>query len=303
MRFKKTNALMLVAFCCLQAPLLNGQTDFFQPNAKWVYAFRVPFGQFSGHFVFAYVGDTTLIGRDSRIINRTTYYSDFDDPTIPLDTVEQSPLYFSQSGDSILYYTGDDFKLLWRTQLSPGDSFVIPDQFAPYTVGVDSSINTVVDGQSVVKSWISGSTMYGLPGSDIIYDIFGPRGGFFYYSCWGFFDCYPPSLCRYQNSIIGEVMIEGYNCENVVSSSTNLYRHNISIYPNPNSGSFFVQLTDESIQNVKIEIFSITGQQIASQELQSWQGNEVILPAVPTGYYICKIQSDVSVFITRFLVQ
>ena len=98
-------------------------------------------------------------------------------------------------------------------------------------------------------------------------------------------------------------MIEGHNCENVVSSSTDLYVHDISVYPNPNSGSFFIQLTDESIQNVKIEIFSITGQQIASQELQSWQGNEVILPDVPPGYYICKIQSDVSIVITRFLVQ
>lgn len=75
-----------------------------------------------------------------------------------------------------------------------------------------------------------------------------------------------------------------------------------SIYPNPNRGTFTVDLPGANLPTTTLEVFDLQGRKVWSQPLFSNRG-EVQLPQVPAGVYQVRVQSDDQVYRGRFVKQ
>ena len=271
------------------------QIDFFPPGAEWYFSYKYPgLIEARGYTRYAYTGDVEIGGREAKRLDRTTYKLDYDNPTIPIDTINDEPLYMVQSGDSILYYADSVYQLLWRIGLQGGQQFEFTDYWGDiFQMNVDSTETVMVDNQETVKMWISGGNMYGQSGRTIIYDRFGPINGFRYYFCWGWYDCYDASLCRYKSDATGVVDIAGHYCDNLLASSTEPKIDGINIYPNPTSDALFISTPGGSIESIRISLFDPTGQLLHSDNLAEALNYSVDLSPYASGMYFCIVGTQI----------
>jgi hypothetical protein len=274
---------------------VNAQIDFFPPGAEWYFSFKTPgLLEARGYTRYAYAGDVEIGGREASQLDLTTYILDYDNPTIPIDTIYEEPLYIVQSGDSILYYTDSVYQLLWRMDVQAGEQFGFSNKWGDiYQMNVDSTKTVIVDNQETVKMWISGGTMYGQWGSTVIYDRFGPVNGFRYYACWGWYDCYDSSLCRYKSDATGVVDFNGYYCDNLLASATDPQPDGIHVYPNPANDALYISCPDDWNESIRINLFDQTGQLVYDRSLPSSQNNTVDLSSFVPGMYYCRVGAQV----------
>ncbi len=73
-------------------------------------------------------------------------------------------------------------------------------------------------------------------------------------------------------------------------STTDFTESNIKLYPNPNNGTFVINLNAMEINKAKIEIFSINGQLIFTKQLAN--NAETVDFKAATGIYFAKISND-----------
>ena len=69
---------------------------------------------------------------------------------------------------------------------------------------------------------------------------------------------------------------------------------NISIYPNPNTGEFVIEMNVLKIQDVKITLINITGQVIYSENLKRFKGvyfKRIDIKGLSTGVYQLQIKT------------
>lgn len=93
----------------------------------------------------------------------------------------------------------------------------------------------------------------------------------------------------------------------VMDFSTSVYDivkdNQISIYPNPNKGSFTLILNEMlSTENAKAEIFNIYGQAIHTAGIHN-KTQQISLPTLPAGIYILKTTIENQVYTKRFIIQ
>jgi hypothetical protein len=215
---------------------------------------------------------------------------DYNNPGIILDTIPLWPLYAAQEGDSILYYSSEGFQTLWRITPQAGESFQFDEPGWPftYTINVDSLTSKNIGGFDVNLIWLSGGTGFGQNGRELVYDQFGPTHGFFYYDCWGALDCTPLHLCRYANSVIGEVQIDGKYCENLPTTTYDIFSHgNIGVYPNPTSGIININFGESYHEPVLLDVYTVSGRLVYSERV--YYGTTVDLSAIEQGVYICRV--------------
>ena len=62
-----------------------------------------------------------------------------------------------------------------------------------------------------------------------------------------------------------------------------------NVYPNPNSGVFFIDMSNNIQEDVLIEIINSMGQVVFSDQFSSKDQIEVNLTQLPTGVYIARI--------------
>lgn len=291
----KTIYFFAISLLCIlgYSDKLIAQVDFFPSGAKWDYGFSAPgLLRVKGFTHFNVIGDTVIDARPSKILGRMTYLFDYDLPTTPTDTLYYPHFYMAQTHDSILYYQDGYFQFLWKMVVQSGDSYDVVDDIFTYTMDVVNVETLNFDTLEVHKISIEGGTMYGQSGEDIIYDQFGPNSGFIYYQCWGFYDCYSPSLCRYSNDAINEVKFPGVNCDILSTATSELKNISFHTYPNPFNKSFFVSLPEKIVAQTQLEIYTTSGQFLSSQILLDGNASEVVFGDLPCGTYICKIRSQ-----------
>lgn len=291
---KKANPLLLTFLfvsCFIQH--LHAQTSFFPQGTEWFYTFK-NYGliQSRGFTQYTYSGDTLLLSQNAKIITSKTYFTDFSDPTIVIDTIENYSLILNQSGDSIQYYSNGEFKLLWRTGLSAGATFEVEKYGLFYTMTVDSTAYTTIGGQQIKQTWIKGTNQWIGGGSELIYDYFGPSSGFFYSNCWGAYDCFPPSLCKYKNNQTGVLDFNGLFCENITGVSEEFTNWNVRIFPNPFSALFQIDLQDNQ-EDIKLyQIYNQTGELLLSNTINALKRQAVDMSAFIPGIYYCRVLSE-----------
>lgn len=295
---------LVIGICMIPATMAFGQIDFFPPGAEWFYASRSPgLLQYRGYTHYIYSGDTIILGENAKMLRRISYEVDYNDPTILIDTQHRDPIYLAQRGDSILYYNKYDtlFQFQWRFDVQTGDEFSIPDEWLPYTMTIDSTEIQQYGSLEVKKIWISGGTGYGQWGEDLIYDRFGPVSGFNYYGCWGFYDCYSPTLCRYRSDEAGQVDFPGAVCDVLMTDVAPIHATGLIVYPNPFSDAFYVRVPEEVTDEVQLDVYTVQGQWIQRNIISSHSDGRVIMAGACPGTYVCKVRTGERVFATRIV--
>ncbi|MCC5944404.1 MAG: T9SS type A sorting domain-containing protein [Bernardetiaceae bacterium] len=91
----------------------------------------------------------------------------------------------------------------------------------------------------------------------------------------------------------------------IVLSTETITEADFTLYPNPNSGSFRVEMPN-GLSEASIEVISTAGQRLHSQTLSAMDlgsAIEVQMPRVPSGLYILKVQSGAQIWHKKFVVR
>ena len=299
----KNKLLSLIQICIISylSPL-SAQSDFFKPGNEWYYGYvNSAWIPSRGYIHKVYEKDTVLNALTLHKVNATTYAFDDQNPSLPQDTFYDTDFYY-ESGDSISYYMPNgELKLLWINGLSAGSRFNILDYGETFTVFIDSTKEVVIDGIDVTKSWMHGGrqeifgydTIYlNQAGHDTLFSVFGPAGGFHFRSCWGAYDCFTPSLCRYISAETGLVHISGVSeCDLITTSINESISSRYKIYPNPVFDLFNIEIPYEYNHKTWIQLFNQTGKQVFST-IAVEAVNEIDMTTLPSGIYYCIVKNE-----------
>lgn len=80
----------------------------------------------------------------------------------------------------------------------------------------------------------------------------------------------------------------------------------MNVYPNPNNGVFVFTAADQNCEHMTIEIITVEGQVISSQQFESVQGNfvqEIDMNDFANGTYIMRVVTDGAVYTQRIVKQ
>ncbi len=107
---------------------------------------------------------------------------------------------------------------------------------------------------------------------------------------------------------VGRIWGGSATSEEVASPSPNLSLSDI--YPNPSPGRTTLVLDSKHSQSVRLEIYNVKGQQVASQNRTLspgsnelvWEGNDAQGKRLPAGIYLIRISSTDSVLTARILL-
>ncbi len=119
-------------------------------------------------------------------------------------------------------------------------------------------------------------------------------------------------ILNYSNPITGTVFNQA-DCStsdsiNVLFNQVGIQQQiatNCKIYPNPNRGSFYVELKTQGKQNYKIQIFDALGKEIYNQtiEFENYKKLKIDLENQPSGIYQLRIVSREDVISRRIIIQ
>jgi hypothetical protein len=288
--YKNLQAVVfLTVFSIVSTHQAYAQPVFAPPGAEWYFGFKDPgLIPSSGYTHYQYSGDTIILSQQAKIIKGTTYYYDYNDPTILVGTMEMPPVILRQSGDSILTWLYGQYRLLWRTGLQAGQTFLT----GGITMQVDSANTVVLNGQTLRRTYLHGtSPNLGPSGNALIYDDYGPDDGFYYYSCWGSYDCYEPSFCRYKSPQTGLIQFNGFHCEVLTAVSQPAETWNVALSPNPCSDFLTVDLTNDIHSGCIAEVFDQVGRLVKSVSLNPFTRNFIQTGDLAEGIYFCRLVS------------
>ena len=89
----------------------------------------------------------------------------------------------------------------------------------------------------------------------------------------------------------------------VVEFSENL---DLKLYPNPNSGSFSVEMNIEESQNIEIQVLSINGKIVWSENYRNQAGNRLYpinIEDHAKGIYILKVSTNRGSYTKQLIIQ
>lgn len=254
---------------------------------------------------YRYVGDTTIQGKTAKALHIEKVLFPLSGPNIPTDTFDLGNEYFLQSGDSVFVWRYDKFKFLWRTNVVAGQKFSVEKTTGIYyEMKVDSVKTLQMNGQNVKKIWITGTSNVGIGGGKaVIYDKFGPENGFFYFSCWGAFDCFDPSLCRYQDDLFPPVDFPSPQCLVLTNASEpDLVLAPMTIFPNPASNTVSIELQDQ-LEAEQVWVFNVSGNMVLALKQPIAHRFQIDVSHLPSGTYILKVMAGHQVTSGRFFKQ
>lgn len=242
-------------------------------GAKWYYT---EFGGFTVGGVQLYsrmyesLGDTMVSGVLAKNISGEYYYED------------SNRVYWLRNSDTT-------FTLLYDFNLEQGDTLVFAknDTNAPAEYLIDTILYVIVGGDTLKEFytqainneavvWVIGPYIEGIGGVISL----TPRSALA--------DPYPGLRC-YSDTSIGlfKYNYENYPCDETIiwSGIEDALILNVSLYPNPASGSLSINLGELPKETLQLEVFSVLGQRMLQQELTKAQ-TQIDISRLPPGMYL-----------------
>ncbi|MCD4695645.1 MAG: T9SS type A sorting domain-containing protein, partial [Bacteroidales bacterium] len=194
---------------------------------------------------------------------------------------EEKKVWFVPSGeeDEVLLY---DFNLQLGDTLP--ESYLIPGGLNYYVVGID----TVEVGNTFRKKYLIVNENYpfnwpyeiieGIGGQNLI----KPIEEWFNFEAGYTFGC--------MNNADSLIYPNGASCELITSERETFELSNVSIFPNPTSGKFWIRNNNPGIGILLIEIYSRIGEIITQLESSEPQ-IEIDLTGYPKGMYLVRIKN------------
>ncbi|TCJ19144.1 T9SS type A sorting domain-containing protein [Flaviaesturariibacter flavus] len=142
------------------------------PGATWTYQYNSM--QLANYYVFRYVGDTTIEGLLSKVLSVTNVAYGYLGPNgqgYVSGASYKGSEYYRQSGDSIFWWAGGQFRLIYRLHSQPGESWVTRNPRETCTGYPQYPAQDTIKVRSVRKDTINGR----------IYDVATMRSDSGYY--------------------------------------------------------------------------------------------------------------------------
>jgi hypothetical protein len=274
-----------------------GQPEFAPIGAEWYYSqyesFMPPMANYIKHVC---IKDSTIAGKRVKVIQKTKYkYGGV--------SVSMGFEYLYQSGDTISYWKGGEFHVLYNFSLSKGDSILLYSEMpngcldkTPYGwSSIDSAYSTMVNNHTL-KAYFSihkersvwgfdgwpiiekiGSTRYLLPqNTDCIMDMIGI----------GILRCY-------SDPELGTFYYEKLPCDTITTYPDGFTETNrnsrIKLYLNPVVDELIIEC-GEACGNFNFDIFDLSGKPINSHTFNP--GERINLSFLRQGLYLIIIYNN-----------
>ena len=101
----------------------------------------------------------------------------------------------------------------------------------------------------------------------------------------------------------GQYILSGSNTLDVVKFTENL---ELKLYPNPNNGSFSVEMTINETQDIELQVLSISGKLVWSEKFRNQAGNRrhpINIEDQAKGVYILKVSTGVGSYTKQLIIQ
>lgn len=293
---------LLCLFIALHANLTFSQVapQFSPAGAEWHIVFYSPgIIPTRGFDHYRYVGDTLIQGKTAKVLLIDMVLFPLSGPNIPTDTFDLGAEYFLQSGDSVFVWRDNSFKFLWRTNVVAGQKFYVEKASGGYyEIKVDSVKTVLMNGQNIKKIWVSDSGLSG--GKAVIYDKFGPENGFLYFNCWGAFDCFEPSLCRYQDDLFAPVEFQSPLCSVLTDAAEPDHMPaRWTIFPNPAYNTVSIELQNE-LEIEQVWVYNSSGSMVLSVHQPRSPKVQIDVSHLPSGTYIVRLMAGHQLASGRF---
>jgi hypothetical protein len=78
----------------------------------------------------------------------------------------------------------------------------------------------------------------------------------------------------------------------------------IGLYPNPNQGSFFLQIKSAATTQINLQIFNVMGDLVHQQNINTNQNNEISLDKISAGvYFVRMLNENQEEYNTKLIIQ
>jgi hypothetical protein len=175
------------------------------------------------------------------------------------------------------------------------DSAVVNINAIPAVSASATSMNPCVDDANVV---LTGSPAGGtFSGTSVTGNQFDPSIGAGSYTI--IYNYTDPNGCSAADSLLIDVNA-------CVGIDEPFVQAGMNVYPNPNNGVFLFTAADQNSQKMIVEIVTVEGQIIQSNEYDNVQGNfvqEINLNGFANGTYIMRVTTDGAVYTQRIVKQ
>ena len=92
------------------------------------------------------------------------------------------------------------------------------------------------------------------------------------------------------------------SCVSTVTSISEKFKNSVNVYPNPGDGNFTIEIPNLERKEMKLEVYSFSGQKILSQTITSDKGN-IDLSSFSNGVYYLKIFSEKEIINKKLILQ
>lgn len=161
-------------------------------------------------------------------------------------------------------------------------------------------INNAVDAAIVLKLDTAGNIQCGSlersGGDDASGIVSDPTGSYVY---WGGDLLYGSSYIFGTDTLFGEgeypFVARWQPCTNIPEGTNEVpaKTNSISLFPNPSTGKFTLEVKSDNVKVKNIEVFNVLGERVFSEILRSAQDDKVMdLSAQPNGVYFYRVLSE-----------
>ena len=257
---------------------VKAQITFPAKGADWHY--ETISGGFIGPTTYSnteikYSKDSILMGKNAKVLSATSIFR--------FPAAYNSEQYIYVSNDSVFFFnsqTLNKWQLLYSFHTPVGQSWQIHLQDFNYnlnidtiTVTIDSIKYTTINSTSLKTMYVNYTGNRQVSGHSVIYDRIGDIGYLFNFTSfnWALCDgCESISglLCYRDSSFSLYQPDTSKSCNYDVSGIQDFSKaqNQVTLYPNPNTGSFFIEANGLCGQTV--QVYDIAGKLVLSQVLQ-----------------------------------
>lgn len=308
---KKISFIYLLFLNCILHAQVVDQTAWCPPGARWVYQHIEMIGNRYSEYV--YIKDTSIANTSYKLIKRRNiYYDYFANGERSVSDFSTTNILLNNINDSIYQYFPDQDSsvLLYIFNLQVGDSLVIKsndicinyNDFPQYpdssTLHVTNVINDTI-GNFIYTTYVTDEEIQPHQLGKIINNI-GPSISFFPSLNYNY--CYPDpnefldigigkqnGLTCYYDDTRGYVARNKGECHNIITSTKEIHKPNIQLFPNP--AKDFIQIQDLQAESIEhLIVYDLVGKKIKVFNYSSDSSYNV--SDLPNGVYIIEMYKN-----------
>lgn len=239
-----------------------------------------------------YQADTIVNNLTLNKVNRQEFWTSWLLEEGVLDTIKYAPLLFYQEGNILYEYKEEELQKVYNFDLNVGDTLSYLSYSPYYNLVLDSIGQMEIDGHSFAfqRVWLTYELSPAHSGHIWMIEKLGDRGSFFIpnYTVLAIPDGTAYDFRCYEDDTGVAINLSswGHECDYIpglITTIDDATFDNLKIFPNPTADIIRVQL--DAFKIIQLKVFSVTGQQLLSQNTDNEIVVNVDLSTLNKGFY------------------